>query len=110
VHRSPKRQWRRWGGGCGGGGAGHGATGTKTWPLPTTSRNNDINTDGAVERVNEGKEEDTGKGAESGAKIGGRKAKTAKSSAEWVGGGGRSGVGGPVGAYKERGEDPRGWQ
>jgi len=91
VHRSPKRQWRRWGGGCGGGGAGHGATGTKAWPLPTTSRRNDINTDGAVEGGREGKKEDTGQGAESGAEIGVRKAKTAKSSAEWVGGGGESG-------------------
>jgi len=90
-----------------GGGADHGATGTKTWPLSTTSRRNDVNTEGAAEGGKEEKKEDTGQGAESGAKIGGRKA---KSSAEWVGGEGGRRVEGPVGAYKERGEDPRGWQ
>jgi len=52
---------------------------------------------------------DTGQGPESVAKIGGRKAKTTKLSAEWVGGGGGRRVGTSVGSYKKRGEDPRGW-
>jgi len=110
ARKSPKRQWGPWGGGCAGGGADHGATGAKMWPLPTTSRRNDVNTEDAAEGGSEGKTEDTGQGSEIGAEIGGRKAKTANSSAEWVGAGGGRRVGGPVGAYKERGEDPRGWQ
>jgi len=110
VHRSPKRQWPRWGGGCGGGGADHGATGSKTWPLPTTSRRNDIKTIGAVEGGRQGKKDDTGQGAKVGPKSGKEKQRRRgrRRSGRAGGGGGR--VEGPVGAYKERGEDSRGWQ